>query len=274
METNKKQRNSFKGIKEGIGLRISMVREEKNLTQEYFGSRLDVSGTHISQLETGGKRPSPNLIWRICFEFAINPRWLQFGEEPRELPKDFTQLDSLVKEDPNARAALFVLKSWAMEGVARQSAGAPGIDWGELQVPGQDLEAFYVPSYDVVASTGAHNELLEQIVDYLAFKREWLRQFYSGNPRHLALILARGDSMHPTIQDGDLLLIDLSQHQITTDAIYVLRLDEQFLIAKRVQRMYDGTIHVLSDNAAYATQIVQASDIHVVGRVIWYGRRL
>jgi phage repressor protein C with HTH and peptisase S24 domain len=82
--------------------------------------------------------------------------------------------------------------------------------------------------------------------------------------------------MEPTLREGDLLLIDLRQTKVTDDAIYVLSLDGR-LLAKRLQLAVGGTIYIRSDNPVYKELTVSkdnTEDLHVIGRVIWIGRRV
>jgi phage repressor protein C with HTH and peptisase S24 domain len=94
-------------------------------------------------------------------------------------------------------------------------------------------------------------------------------------PKHAALISAVGDSMEPTIKEGDLLLVDLRENEVKNDAVYVIRIDDH-LITKRIQRMYDSCIVIKSDNPAYNDQVIpkDAKDTPcIIGRVVWAGRR-
>lgn len=133
-----------------------------------------------------------------------------------------------------------------------------------------------VPRYDVRVSAGGGSLVhSEQVVDHLAFKRDWLRR-EGLSEAHLILVEATGDSMEPTISRGDLLLVDLSQSVPTDDAIYILRIDSH-LVAKRVQRLVTGELRVQSDNPAYALQVItpeRVADLCVLGRVVWVAGRV
>lgn len=91
-----------------------------------------------------------------------------------------------------------------------------------------------------------------------------------------ALIKARGDSMEPTLHDGDLLLIDTRFDAIKDDSIYILQADSH-LIVKRVQLSLDGSLDIISDNPRYDKQTISAEDakeIKVIGRLRWYGHEI
>jgi phage repressor protein C with HTH and peptisase S24 domain len=60
----------------------------------------------------------------------------------------------------------------------------------------------------------------DDIIGHLAFKNVWLQK-KRLNPKFLALIDAVGDSMSPTIIDGDVLLVDLRQKEpMDTDMLF------------------------------------------------------
>jgi phage repressor protein C with HTH and peptisase S24 domain len=142
-----------------------------------------------------------------------------------------------------------------------------------------DLKTEYVqiPYYDVQASMGGGAFVeRERVVDYFAFKSRWVRHVMGMDPKHSALINAVGDSMEPTLREGDLILVDLRQCQVHDDAVYVLRLDDR-LMAKRLQRNFDGAVFIMSDNPVYEKLIVpktSVADLHIIGRAVWVGRKI
>ncbi len=135
----------------------------------------------------------------------------------------------------------------------------------------------FIPRYEVQASAGGGAVVhSEQIVDHLAFKREWVQNALGIPLNSLALIGVRGDSMEPTLSNGDLILIDLRVQHIDADSIYVLQLNGSLLV-KRVQRNFDGSIEITSDNPRYRPSVLQgegADSLGLIGRVVWCGRRM
>ena len=124
-------------------------------------------------------------------------------------------------------------------------------------------------------STSAKEEPItsEQIVDYLAFRLDWVKARLNTEARDLLLIEIVGDSMSPTLEDADLVLVDLKEPRFKHDGLYVLR-RECDLAVRRVQRRADGNLLVTTDNAAYESLIVTRGEIRVVGRAIWISRRI
>jgi phage repressor protein C with HTH and peptisase S24 domain len=138
----------------------------------------------------------------------------------------------------------------------------------------QPDEYVFVPRYNVRSSATRGDRIQsQQIVDYLAFKADWVRSRLNTDPRNLLLIEAAGDSMSPTLEDSDLLLVDLREPRFKHDGVYVLRRNGD-LVVKRLQRRPDGKVVIRSDNPAYEPQVVTAESVRVIGRAIWAARRL
>lgn len=135
-----------------------------------------------------------------------------------------------------------------------------------------------VPRYTVQASAGSGCEVIsEQIVDHLAFRSDWLIQQMGLDTDQLALITVKGDSMEPTLFDGDLVLIDQRVHQPKESAIYAIAIDNAVWV-KRLQLHVDCTLSIISDNKSqYPTEHIdslQAKSLRIIGRVVWSAHRL
>lgn len=94
------------------------------------------------------------------------------------------------------------------------------------------------------------------------------------DPTALSMIVARGDSMLPTIADGDDILVDTADRRVRSrPGVFVLRIDGTLLV-KRLH-LAGGQVVVESDNpAASAIAPIPAAEADVVGRVVWLGRRI
>ena len=120
--------------------------------------------------------------------------------------------------------------------------------------PSQDLsgsgKSRYValPRYNIAASAGS-GALAEhaQVVEYIAFDIDFVGNRLTRDPKHLMLIEARGDSMDPTIRDGDILTVDITPGQSLHNAqLHVLRVSDNLLV-KRLEQRLDGGVIVHSD---------------------------
>jgi hypothetical protein len=133
-----------------------------------------------------------------------------------------------------------------------------------------------VPQLAIGASAGpGANVDGEGVEAGFAFDPRWLRRL-GADTRALSIIAVEGDSMAPTLNDGDDIMVDGADTVARLrDGIYVLRMDDALMV-KRVTRLpVAGRISVKSDNALYPSWPDLAADaVALVGRVVWAGRRV
>ncbi len=137
-------------------------------------------------------------------------------------------------------------------------------------------ELVLVPYMSAMASAGPGAVVSEEHVHTrLGFRNDWLRELTGGSPAGLSVITVKGDSMSPTLSDGDDILVDSKDAaERIRDGIYVLRFDDM-LNVKRLAMRPTGGFDILSDNPAYPSwREVDHSGIAIIGRVIWAGRRI
>lgn len=136
-----------------------------------------------------------------------------------------------------------------------------------------DESAFaMIPRFAVqVSGGGGATQDVEPIAEPIAFRRSWLKHegLALGS---LAVLEARGESMSPRIQPGDILLIDRHDTTVTDGKVYVV--ENHGLRVKRLFRRYDGQIIVRSDNPMFPEETAPADVLRVVGRVTWIGGRI
>ena len=109
----------------------------------------------------------------------------------------------------------------------------------------------------------------------IAFQSAWLRSI-GVSPDFARIITARGDSMEPTIRDGDQILIDTSVSEVRDNGIYCVVYGNMLLV-KRVHPRMNGSLQLISDNDVYPPEEVSAGDVpslSIAGRVRWFGRNL
>lgn len=110
-----------------------------------------------------------------------------------------------------------------------------------------------VPRFDAVAAMGdgATQQDHDNVVELVRINKQYLaRRTSYTNPSNLAIITAVGDSMSPTFNEGDLLIIDTGVTTASSDAVYVISRNGALFI-KRVMRLDGETLRVLSDNERY-----------------------
>lgn len=143
---------------------------------------------------------------------------------------------------------------------------------------GQQLDYQVIPKICGGASAGTFptrrvesERLVMDQAGEVAFSYEWMRHNLSHTTGDISSVKVLGDSMSPTLLDGDTVLIDRGFSEIKVDAVYVIDMLGQRLV-KRVQRKSDGSLVIISDNKAYSREAIPRSRVHeinVIGRVVW-----
>jgi phage repressor protein C with HTH and peptisase S24 domain len=108
------------------------------------------------------------------------------------------------------------------------------------------------------------------------FDEKWLDRLTSSKASNLSIIGVLGDSMEPTLHDGDEVMIDLADGQARLrDGIYVLRMDDMLSVKRIAIEPQGKRVSVLSDNPTFPSWPgLEKRALNIVGRVLWFGRTL
>jgi hypothetical protein len=134
-----------------------------------------------------------------------------------------------------------------------------------------------VARLDIGASAGAGAfDGDERGEAHIAFAPAWLRRLARGAPGELSIIRVAGDSMAPTLGDGDDILVDRGDGAARLrDGIYVLRIDDALVVKRVALNPAARNVSIRSDNPAYpGWPDCDPAAVDVVGRVVWTGRRI
>lgn len=92
--------------------------------------------------------------------------------------------------------------------------------------------------------------------------------------KDLRIVFVKGESMLPTIDDGDKVLVDTSKQRIIDMKIYAIVVGGDLKI-KRLKRLFDGSIEIISDNQAHGTETItpEMHDyLYIIGQVVEISR--
>lgn len=140
-------------------------------------------------------------------------------------------------------------------------------------VADEDAVYGYIPLYDAKVTAGNSSWTDgATVLTKLAFTKHWLRRM-GITEKQCSAVRIDGDSMEPTLSEGDMVLVDHERRDVAGDNIYVIRLD-QHLYAKRLRWIPGGMMEIISDNPLYPPMKVEPthlSDIDIIGKVIYHG---
>lgn len=111
----------------------------------------------------------------------------------------------------------------------------------------------------------------------LVFKNTWLLSRTRSAPGKLRIMEVEGVSMAPTIDHGDVILMDQGNITLIPDRVYVIRKGTEIYV-KRYRKAPEALLF-MGDNRARDYEDVRVSigeedDFAVIGRVLWAGKEL
>ena len=97
---------------------------------------------------------------------------------------------------------------------------------------------------------------------------EEYRTITTADAANVKMLRVTGDSMEPTLSDGDWVLVDTSQHFVDRDGLFLIRMTSG-LAVKRIQNTIGADIIIKSDNVKYNDITAPLVDVAIIGKVIY-----
>jgi SOS-response transcriptional repressor LexA len=154
--------------------------------------------------------------------------------------------------------------------------GLPPIEVRSAVPRGRARDMVMVPMLRIGASAGPGALVGDEIPEaQIGFETRWLRKLGS-NTSNLSLIQVSGDSMSPTLADGDDILVDRSDvMDRLRDGIYVLRIEDALMVKRIALNPIARVLTIKSDNPSYPEWTnCDPATVNIIGRVVWVGRKL
>lgn len=200
-----------------------------------------------------------------------------------ERGEDFAGLSRMLGRNP-AYIQQFVrrgvpkrLKEEERRKLARYFAISESVLGGPADAPRPEDGLLSINRHPVNASAGPGAIVTEGVgKPYFGFDERWLKALTATPPSQLSIVRVEGDSMSPTLNDGDDILVDLGDcGERLRDGIYVLRADDTLIVKRLALSPMGRRVTVRSDNPAYPDWPDRGLDeINCIGRVIWSGRKI
>lgn len=166
--------------------------------------------------------------------------------------------------------------------IARELATSPAYLTGETDDPAegavpappaedvaQDLGLVAVKEVDLALGLGGgYIDDVAVLETTRYFPASWLRELTRAPAEHLVFARTKGDSMKPTLSDGDIVIIDLTQKRIREqDGVYAIAV-AQLGMVKRIWANPDGSYKIKSDNPSVAPETAHDDEMFVLGQVV------
>ena len=232
-----------------------------SVTMSTLEDRLRLALKHAQATRPNERINQAWLSREVGISTAAITKWFNGGTQKLEG-------ENLVK----ASRAMGVVPDWLASGDGPMVGNEPEGSDVFPRIPNED-DFVLIPQYTTKGScgTGFMNDHVE-LVGGLAFKRSWLERMRLDKD-NACIIYASGDSMYPSISDGDVLLLDKTGNSLRSDEVYAVMSDDE-VVVKRLRKGFGGIV-LRGDNpnkAAYPDiDVPPGHDLAVIGRVVWRG---
>ncbi len=238
--------------KETIKNYFTFLYNQSGLSKTDFAKELGVSQPVVSNVITGGRDVSANLIKAVLTRYNINLETI-----PSEMLITYSS-DEYIK----------AMKKHLLQPTKQNEV---------------DDNLKMIPYYNVKAAAGDGIENFNiRPDDVYYFDKRLLPKTDTSN---LSVITASGDSMNSgcnkpsDIKDGDLLIVNNNDIEPVDGGIYVLLFNNKDLRVKKIQMNYDGSFKIISNNPDYQPETYNPNskdnkfEIRIIGKVLWNGSR-
>jgi len=230
-----------------LAMRIDILRENFGKQKDEFSELLGLKPPNYSEILSGSRPISLEIldnIYKKCVN--VNMNWLFSGEGAMFLGNEHKSNIYEAKTDKNRFAA----KESSIDNLT------------------------YIPLIEPVLSAGDGSLTeAEQQTDKFAFRKDWLHTVSSGTA-NCVLLKVSGDSMLPSINSGDMVLLDKGRTDIMSGRIYAIAIDDAIYV-KRVEHRGPGAVTIFSDNReVYEPFKASLNEIRILGQIIWIAREL
>lgn len=144
------------------------------------------------------------------------------------------------------------------------------LDKEELVSEGESTQTT-IPVYAITASMGRGRFVeSEVIIKIVVVNQSTLGEMrLTGTNHGIVAVYADGESMEPTIPPKSIVFVDRNQRDLR-DGVYLVRLEDMIYV-KRIQRLPDHKLKVISDNPIYKpfdVDLKNGDDFEILGKVV------
>lgn len=227
---------SHSDLQEAMAARLADTIQRSGITPSELAKLANTTKQQIYKLEKGHVRLRDEWARKLAPHLGVKPEWLLFLDGDME------------------------------------PMGSP--DNSKASAPPQYVA---VPTLDIRAGAGGRG-----IIDgaYLGAPRYFEAGFVAhelrATPEDLCLVEIEGQSMEPLLRHGDTVLVDRRKANLSMEGIFVL-FDGDGVVCKWVEIDRDKdvpTLRIRSENPRFKEYDVLAENCQILGRVVWFGRRL
>lgn len=227
--------------------RLRELRKAQGLTMEALAARANTTASQINKLEKGDRRLTDEWMHRLAGALGCNAA------------------DLIIERGTGGAGGAI-----AASGRARVMTAIPEID-ARAGAGGGGLASVGVKPGGDGGTVAA-----DEIKATWGLPDDYVRGELHVRPADAYIIEIRGDSMSPTLQPGDRVMVDTADRTPSPPGVFAIW-DGFGVVAKRVEIVPNSDpvlLKIKSDNSNHDDYERTIDEVSVIGRIIWVGRRI
>ncbi|WP_080948307.1 XRE family transcriptional regulator [Moraxella bovoculi] len=218
--------------------RLNLAMNRAGLEISDLSEQSEISYEMIRRYTHGIAKPRDKGLKKIAECLSVSASWLDYGEGEMSVNNGISVVGNNTNNSTQIGRALHSNISSNFEQISDWDSSTPLDD--------AEVEVLFYKDFGVACGHGT---------DSVAYENEWRRLRMSratidhigSHYDKIFATLADGNSMSPTINDGDTIWVDMSKETIKDGKIFVFEYGGLFM-CKRLYRLPNNGLKVVSDN--------------------------
>lgn len=237
--------------------RIKQRIEQLGTTARAISIQVTGKGEFLRPILNEGAQPRANNLARLAEVLGVSVNWLLTGEHEHVSSEDVAA--GLQANEPNDTIAASSLGNY----LGQLPNAVPEIDARAGAGNGN------VGEHAVVTLGRGESYVGHKVTAEWVFPPTFLRHELRLQPGGMMVLEVVGDSMSPTLESGDRVIIDTAHTRPTPDGIYVIEEGDGPMVKRLqlVRRSDPPQIRIISDNKNHEAYTLRLDDVRIIGRV-------
>lgn len=242
----------------GLGTRLVELRGDSS--REEFAAALGVHANTIGNYERGDRQPDTEFLGLLRERIGVDINWLITGNSDAANAQRPSSGKLVASYDPDSDTndEGYSHETWK----PRFPGARPEID---VRLGAGEGTVGQMLSIGANGGMSGHRVVAEWVLP-----EAFLVGVIEANAARSIVMEIIGDSMQPTYQPGDRVIVDLAQTKLVADTVYAISDGFSEPQIKRLQRVpfsQPARVRIISDNPALPTDEVELDRVHIIGRI-------
>ncbi|MDA8485870.1 XRE family transcriptional regulator [Pseudomonas resinovorans] len=273
-----------------IGERIEAEMKRRDWSEGELARRAGIPQPTVHRIIKGeSKSPRQENIQAIAKAFGCSIEWLWSGVGKAPLGSQGTESNNAADKvrqmlEKHGRGLPAEARQQILQAVEeaaspeQEAANSTNVITADFSRPGPVGDEIRIAHYDVRAALGGGQVVPDypEMMPDLRVSKKHLQELgvTYNDASHLKILTGFGQSMAPTIQHLDPMIVDVSIRDFQGDGIYAFSWQQHFYV-KRLQVADAEHFEMISDNPNHKDRLIRMDETYIQARVllIWNAKK-